>query len=73
MYIKRSLRKRPFVYPLEVTMEQYKHRENIALYKRLLAETDATKDQVRHAELVRLLAVELAIDKKPPPSCSQGY
>ena len=48
-------------------MEHYKHRENIALYERLLAETDVTKDQVRYAELVRLLAAELAIDRKPPP------
>jgi hypothetical protein len=39
MSIKRSLRKRPLVYPLEVTMEHYKHRETIALYERLLAET----------------------------------
>jgi hypothetical protein len=54
-------------------MEHYKHRENIALYERLLAETDVTKDQVRYAELVRLLAAELAKDEKPPPSCSQGY
>jgi hypothetical protein len=48
-------------------MEHYAHRENIALYQRLLAETNADKDQVRHAELLRLLAAELAIDKKPPP------
>ena len=67
MYIKRSLRKRPLVYPLEVTMEHYNNRENIALYERLLAETDVTKDQVRYAELVRLLAAELAIDRKRPP------
>jgi hypothetical protein len=45
----------------------------IALYERLLAETDVTKDQVRYAELVPLLAAELAKDEKPPPSRSQGY
>jgi hypothetical protein len=54
-------------------MERYAHRENIALYQRLLAETNVTSDQVRHAELLRLLAAELAKDEKPPPSCSQGY
>jgi hypothetical protein len=47
-------------------MERYSHRENIALYQRLLAETNVTKDQVRHEELMRLLAAELAKDKKPP-------
>jgi len=54
-------------------MERYERRENIALYQRLLTDPNVTKDQVRHAELLRLLAVELAKDKKPPPSCSQGY
>ena len=49
-------------------MEHYAHRENIALYRRLLAETNVNKDKVRHAELLRLLAAELAKDKKPPPS-----
>jgi hypothetical protein len=53
-------------------MERYAHRENIAHYERLLADPNVTKDQVRHAELLRLLAAELAKDK-PPPSCSQGY
>ena len=33
--------------PLEVTMERYAHRENIALYQRLLTETNVTKDHVR--------------------------
>jgi hypothetical protein len=41
-------------------MEHFIHRENIAHYRRLLAETGVTNDQVRHAELLRLLAVELA-------------
>ena len=54
-------------------MERYAHRENIALYQRLLAETNVTKDQVRHAMLLELLAAEVAKDKMRPPSCSQGY
>lgn len=41
-------------------MERYAQRENIALYQRLLAEVNVTKDQVRHAELTRLLAAETA-------------
>lgn len=49
-------------------MERYAHLENIALYQRLLAETNVSKDQVRHAELLRLLAAEIAKDKKPPKS-----
>jgi hypothetical protein len=47
-------------------MEHYAHRENIALYQRLLAETNVTKDKARYAELLRLLADELARDVKPP-------
>ena len=69
---KRSLRKRSLMYPLEVTVE-HPHRENIALYQRLLAETNVTKDQVRHAMLMELLAAAMAMDKLRPPSCSQGY
>jgi hypothetical protein len=61
------------MYPSEVTMECYAGRENIALYQRLLAETNVTKDQVRHAMLLELLAAEVAKDKMRPPSCSQGY
>ena len=48
------------MYPLEVRMERYAQRETIALYQRLLAEVSVTKDQVRHAELTRLLAAEIA-------------
>jgi hypothetical protein len=44
-------------------MERFVHRENIAHYQRLLADPNVTKDQVRHAELLRLLAAELAKDK----------
>jgi hypothetical protein len=36
--------------------------------QRLLAETNVTKDQVRHAELLRLLAAEIGKIKKPPDS-----
>src|SRR6266849_1201728 len=43
------------MYPLKVTVERYAHRENITLHQRLLAETNVTKDQVWHAELLRLL------------------
>jgi hypothetical protein len=52
-------------------MEHYAHRENIALYQRLLAETDLTKDQARYPMLLELLAAELAKDKIGLPS--QGY
>ncbi len=51
---------------LGVTMEHYAHRENIALYQRLLADPNVNKDQARHAELLRLLAAEVSKDKKPP-------
>jgi hypothetical protein len=47
-------------------MERYVHRENIALYQRLLAETNVTKDQVRHTMLLELLAAEVAKDKMRP-------
>jgi len=47
-------------------MEHYAHRENIALYQRLLADPNVNKDQARHVELLRLLAAEVAKDKKPP-------
>ena len=53
-------------------MERYAHRENIVLYQRLLAETNVTKDRVRHVMLLELLAAELAKEEKPPPSCSKG-
>jgi hypothetical protein len=60
---KRSLRGRSPMYSSEVTMEHYVHRENIAHYQRLLAETNVTKDQARHAVLLELLAAEIAKDK----------
>ena len=51
-------------------MEHYAHRENIALYRRLLAETNVTKDQARHAILLELLAAEIAKDKIRLPKSS---
>jgi hypothetical protein len=55
------------MYPLEVAMELYAHRENIAHYQRLLAETNVTKDKVRHAMLLELLAAEVPKDKMNLP------
>ena len=43
-------------------MDRFIHRENIAHYKRLLAEPHVADDQVRHRELMRLLAIEVAKD-----------
>lgn len=47
-------------------MDRFIHRENVAHYRRLLAEPHVMKDQVRHRELTRLLAAELAKDGEPP-------
>jgi hypothetical protein len=41
-------------------MDSFVHRENIAHYRRLLAETNAPADRGRHKMLVRLLADEIA-------------
>lgn len=41
-------------------MDRFVHRENLAHYRRLLAEPDVANDQVRHKVLVRLLAEEQA-------------
>lgn len=46
-------------------MDHFIHRENIEHYKRLLAEPHVQADQVRHREITRLLAAELAKDHKP--------
>ena len=37
-------------------MEHFIHRENLAHYRRLLAEPDVANDQVRHDLLLKLLA-----------------
>lgn len=47
-------------------MDRFIHAENLAHYRRLLAETDVASDQVRHKELKRLLAAEIAKDQVPP-------
>ena len=52
----------------KVSMERFIRRENIAHYRRLLAEADVTTDQVRHRELTWLLAAEIAKDAEPPIS-----
>ena len=49
-------------------MDRFIRRENIAHYRRLLAEPDVTTDQVRHTELTRLLDAEIAKDAEPPIS-----
>ena len=45
----------------------YVHNENIALYKRLIAESesDLSRDEARHKMLLTLLAEETAKDNKP--------
>ena len=49
-------------------MQQFVHNENIALYKKLIAESelDLSRDEGRHAMLLTLLAEEVAKEKKPP-------
>lgn len=47
-------------------MDHFIQRENIAHYKRLLAESGVKTDQVRHKELTRLLAAEMAKEAEPP-------
>jgi hypothetical protein len=50
----------------EVAMERFVHNENMALYKKLIAESDDPKrDEGRHKMLLTLLAEEIAKDKKP--------
>lgn len=43
-------------------MEHYINRENILRYKKLLADTDVTREPDRHSLLLRLLAEEEAKD-----------
>ncbi|MDO9562467.1 MAG: hypothetical protein Q7J60_12670 [Bradyrhizobium sp.] len=49
-------------------MERFVHQQNLAHFRRLLAETNVSDDKVRHAELLRLLAAEMAKDANPPPA-----
>lgn len=48
-------------------MQQFLHNENIALYKKLIAESESnpSRDESRHAMLLTLLAAEEAKEKKP--------
>jgi hypothetical protein len=46
-------------------MDRFVHRENLAHYRRLLAEPDVEKDQVRYKLLIRLLADEQAKERVP--------
>jgi hypothetical protein len=59
---------------LEVEMAVSERLENIAHYRKLIAQGDLNSARVeqRHAMLLKLLAAELAKDK-PPPTCSKGY
>lgn len=49
-------------------MSGFVHDGNIALYKRLIAESerDPSRDEVRYKILLRLLAEEMAKEAKPP-------
>jgi hypothetical protein len=48
-------------------MERFVHNENMAHYKKLIAESerDPKRDEGRHKMLLTLLAEEIAKDKKP--------
>lgn len=45
---------------MDLSMEQFIHRENLALYRRLLAAPSVASDPVRHKLLIRLLADQVA-------------
>lgn len=47
-------------------MDHFIHGANIAHYRTLLGDPNVAKDQVRHKELLRLLAAEIAKDVQPP-------
>ncbi len=49
-------------------MERFVHNENIALYRKLIAESldCQSRDEDRHATLLTLLAEEEARDIRPP-------
>jgi hypothetical protein len=50
-------------------MERFVHDENIALYRRLISESDLdpSRDENRHRMLLTLLAEEMAKDAAPKP------
>jgi hypothetical protein len=50
-------------------MDQFVHRENLAHYRRLLAESNVTDDPIRHERINQLLAKEMAKDATAP-GCS---
>ena len=56
----------PPVEPLEVGVDRFIHEQNLAHYRRLLAEASVMVDEVRHKWLLKLLADEEAKDKKLP-------
>jgi hypothetical protein len=47
-------------------LDRYIHAQNLAHFRRLLAEPDVAKDWDRHKLLLKLLAEEEAKDKRPP-------
>jgi hypothetical protein len=54
-------------------MDQFVHRENLAHYRRLLAESNVTDDPIRHERINQLLAKELAKElakDATAPGCS---
>jgi hypothetical protein len=52
----------------EAEMERFVHNENIALFRKLIAESEGcqSRNEDRHAMLLTLLAEEEARDIKPP-------
>jgi hypothetical protein len=50
-------------------MERFIHNANVALYRRLIAESerDPNRDEDRHKMLLTLLAEELAKEQQKPP------
>jgi len=49
-------------------VQGFVHNENIALYRKLIAESEHNplRDEARHKMLLRLLGEEMAKDDKPP-------
>jgi hypothetical protein len=49
-------------------MESFIHRQKLASYRRLIAESerDPVRNQVQHDWLLKLLADEEALDARPP-------
>jgi hypothetical protein len=50
---------------MDRNMDQFIHRENLAHYRRLLADPNVASDPVRHELLIRLLADQEAKDTIP--------